>query len=87
AISHLKLQKSEPFLILILDDHDIKRNFELVCLEKSYSGISVESQKRLSSFGSVLSIASKVSNDCCNKVFHKKFPCLMKLLGVSMNKS
>jgi len=32
AISQLNCPNSEPFISLIIDDHDIERNFEFVCL-------------------------------------------------------
>ncbi|KAJ8458577.1 hypothetical protein OPV22_031503 [Ensete ventricosum] len=83
AISHLNFPDQDSFLCLIIDDEDIGTRFWSITSIKNYSGTSTVIQCQLSALGSILSIASKVSVDCCTKVFQKFFSCLMDILGVS----
>ncbi|KAJ6824786.1 MMS19 nucleotide excision repair protein-like protein isoform X2 [Iris pallida] len=86
-ISQLNFPGGDSFINLILDDHDISTNFESLSSGRSYSETSIENLHRLSALGAILSIASKVSTDCCSRVFQKLFPRLMNLLGVPISSS
>ncbi|KAJ0971423.1 hypothetical protein J5N97_019382 [Dioscorea zingiberensis] len=83
ALSELNYPNAKPFLSLIVEDEDIEKAFNFVSGEGCYPVPSKESQSQLYALGSILSTSSKVSSDCCDRIFQKFFTPLMDMLGVS----
>lgn len=86
TILHFTFPNNDDFLMTIMDDNDVERNFCSVTMEGSYSDNSDKNFHQLSALGSILSVMANNSIFCCNRVFQAFFPRLMVILGIYSRK-